>query len=355
MDRPAPSSPAGAPPSLVVPGVGAIGRTLIAAVLATLVAVLAVVLSLMLGAATIAPGEMIAALSGRGDPRTVLVVQELRVPRTVLALVAGAAVAGAGSVLQALGRSPVLDPGASGPVVLAALPCLLLSLVGGASGLRGTPLLLVLAVLGAALGVTALLLIARRLRSPAGRAALAGGGLALFGAGYLAWLAARRLDPGIADLGRHWGGLGGLDGTTAPSLWWILPLLSVGVVLLLVASVLLAMLGDGLPAVMIGVAGISVVVGTATVGIGSFAFVGLLAGALAAAAVGPGNLGRMLCALPLGAAVLLLSDLVGRLIAVPVEHPAGLVLLVVGLPVLGVLALLTVLRGPAFPCEGRAT
>ena len=68
------------------------------ALLAALGVVLALV-SLRLGPAPLSAGTVLQALLGRGDPIDILIVQELRLPRTLLALMIGASLALAGAAL----------------------------------------------------------------------------------------------------------------------------------------------------------------------------------------------------------------------------------------------------------------
>ncbi|MEK8106782.1 iron chelate uptake ABC transporter family permease subunit [Micromonospora sp. M12] len=78
--------------------------TLVAAVL-TVLLLLAVVLSLSLGTPYVAPADVLRALSGAGTPYD-LVVFDLRLPRIVLAAVAGAAFGVAGTLIQSVARNP---------------------------------------------------------------------------------------------------------------------------------------------------------------------------------------------------------------------------------------------------------
>ena len=76
---------------------------------------LAVVASLALGAREIALGQVWAALvdpvAGDNDH---LVVRDLRVPRTLVGLVGGAALGVAGALMQGVTRNPIADPGLLG-------------------------------------------------------------------------------------------------------------------------------------------------------------------------------------------------------------------------------------------------
>ncbi|WP_200307553.1 FecCD family ABC transporter permease [Streptomyces adelaidensis] len=100
-------------------------------------------LLVLLGLLTVAvsTGEMgmpasvaLRALAGFGDPGDVLVVQELRAPRAVAAIVAGAGLGAAGCVLQRLFRNPLASPDVMGVTGGASLGAVAL-LAAGASQL----------------------------------------------------------------------------------------------------------------------------------------------------------------------------------------------------------------------------
>ncbi|WP_354643205.1 FecCD family ABC transporter permease [Kitasatospora camelliae] len=83
-------------------------------------------------------GDALAALFGVGDAGDVLVVQEFRAPRVVSALVAGAALAVAGSLLQRLFRNPLASPDVIGVTGGASFGAVLLLATGASQAL--TPL-----------------------------------------------------------------------------------------------------------------------------------------------------------------------------------------------------------------------
>ena len=68
-----------------------------------------IILSLVLGERLLLPGDIIAALSGGGDPG-VRAILSIRAPRVFLAVVAGASLAVSGTVFQAILRNPLADP-----------------------------------------------------------------------------------------------------------------------------------------------------------------------------------------------------------------------------------------------------
>lgn len=105
--------PAAAPP--IHPGRRAlVARRVGWTAAASVALLLAVLLSLAVGARAIAPGAVADALLGAGHGDDAEVVRQLRVPRTVVAVLVGAALALAGTVLQGITRNPVADPGVLG-------------------------------------------------------------------------------------------------------------------------------------------------------------------------------------------------------------------------------------------------
>lgn len=98
---------------------GGAGARVSPAVGAGLLAVLllvALVLALSFGAARLAPGEVLAALTGSGDgpPWHREVVRDVRLPRALVAALAGAGLGVSGAALQGLFRNPLADPGVLG-------------------------------------------------------------------------------------------------------------------------------------------------------------------------------------------------------------------------------------------------
>lgn len=82
-------------------------------------------LSVMVGVVRLPLDDSIAALFGRGDPLLVMVMQELRAPRAVLALVIGMSLALAGAAMQGFLRNPLAEPGVVGTSGFAGLGAVL--------------------------------------------------------------------------------------------------------------------------------------------------------------------------------------------------------------------------------------
>jgi len=124
------------------------------------------VLLLTLSVASVVAGRVwtpLDALGGAGDPRW-LIVTQLRIPRTILAIAVGAVLGLAGATLQGYTRNPLADPGVLGVSSMGALGAVLTIFFSLAVA---SPWLLPLfAMAGAALGVVLLVLVA----APAGEA-----------------------------------------------------------------------------------------------------------------------------------------------------------------------------------------
>jgi len=310
---------------------------------------IAILLSLAFGSRAVSAGEIFEGLTSWAQGRTpadigAIAVQE-RIPRTVLAIIAGAALALSGALMQAITRNPIADPGILGVNTGAAL-----AVVCGIAffGISSPYQYLWLALGGAIL--TAVFVYNVGSVGPGGSTPIK---LALAGAATtaaLSSLVSAVLLPRTAamDTFRFWqvGGVGGADwGTMAV----ISPLLAAGaLVALFSASALNALaLGDdvavglgvhiGRTRLLAAVAGV-VLCAAVTAVAGPIAFVGLMVPHVMRMLVGPDQ--RWILPLSaLGGAILLtLADTIGRLIGYPGETEAGIVTAFVGAPVLVIIA-----------------
>ena len=73
-------------------------------------ALAAVLLGVAVGPSGIGLSDAMRALAGRGDPATVAIIRDLRLPRALLAFLVGGSLAAAGASLQAVVRNPLADP-----------------------------------------------------------------------------------------------------------------------------------------------------------------------------------------------------------------------------------------------------
>lgn len=104
-------------------------KTLLRLALLAGVLLAALLLSIRLGAVPLGVREIMEALRGLGDPTAVAIVRRLRLPRSLLAALVGAALATSGAVFQALLRNPLAEPyilGVSGGAAVGAVGALVL-------------------------------------------------------------------------------------------------------------------------------------------------------------------------------------------------------------------------------------
>lgn len=85
-------------------------RPLLVGVTLTLVALAGAIAMLGTGDYPLSPGQVIAALLGGGDESTAFIVETLRLPRTLTALLVGAALGVAGAIFQSIARNPLGSP-----------------------------------------------------------------------------------------------------------------------------------------------------------------------------------------------------------------------------------------------------
>ncbi|MBO6677803.1 iron ABC transporter permease [Parvibaculum sp.] len=131
------------------------------AILGGLAALLGVafVVSLATGAVPISVGDVVRSLFGMEvDQRTAAVIQMIRLPRSVLAVIVGAALAGSGAAFQGLFRNPLADPsliGVSGGAALGAVVIIVFgNAVAAAVPFFASPLLLPFAAFAGGLAAT---------------------------------------------------------------------------------------------------------------------------------------------------------------------------------------------------------
>lgn len=118
---------------------------------------LAVVVSLRVGAVGLGWTEVWRGLTGAGEPATVAILRDLRLPRALLAAVVGGSLGLAGAALQALLRNPLADPYVLGVSGGAAVGAVVAFGLGWASVPWGVP---VAALSGAVLAIALVLRIA---------------------------------------------------------------------------------------------------------------------------------------------------------------------------------------------------
>lgn len=302
---------------------------------------LAVLASLALGSRDLPPLDVLRALVAPDGSDTSVIVRELRLPRTVVALVVGAALGLAGAQLQGLTRNPLADPGLLGVSAGAALAVVSTSTVLGVGGATGQAWA---ALLGAFAATAAVWVLAGSVRGGTSPLPLVLAGVALTALLTSLTTVLVLLDADTLDEYRFWA-VGSVAGRDVGLLASVAPFLVVGLLLAVAGTRTLDLLalGDdlatGLGARLAwgrgGVALSATLLTAASVAIaGPLVFVGLVVPHLARGLVGPTHRWLLPLSTVLGAALLLVSDVVGRLVARPAEVQVGIVTALVGAPFL---------------------
>jgi iron complex transport system permease protein len=301
--------------------------------------VLAVVLGLTVGSRAIAPADVWSALFSPTGTDDDIVVRALRLPRTVLGVLVGLALGVAGALIQGHTRNPLADPGLLGVSSGAAFAVCLAVYAFGVTSVTGSVWFALAGALVAAVVVFALGTIGE------------GGGtpvtLALAGAAVTAFLTALTsalvlVDATTLDAYRFWV-VGSLVGRGDDVLPQVLPFLVLGLLLAAVNAPALNTLqmGDDVArglgariglARVCGVAAVTLLTGAAVSVTGPIAFVGLVVPHVARVITGPDLRWLLPYAGLIGAVLLVVADVLGRVLVRPAELPVGLVLAFVGAP-----------------------
>jgi iron complex transport system permease protein len=261
-----------------------------------------------------------------------------RLSRTLLGLLAGAALGLAGAVLQALTRNPLADPGLLGINAGASAAVVTAITFLGVTSLSGY---VWFAFLGAAaVGALVWFLGGNRGATPV-RLALAGTAISAALYGYLQ--AVMISDDAALSRMRFWT-VGSLASATDATVGHVVPFLAAGTVLaLLLARPLNAMaMGDDTARALgadlnrtrlLAMLAATVLSGAATAACGPIMFVGLMVPHVVRSFTGPDQRWILPYAAVLSPVLLLGADVAGRIVARPAELQVGVVTAVIGGPV----------------------
>lgn len=298
----------------------------------------AVMLGLMAGYTWLLGGDLVNWASGNAVAVVDFAMDE-RSPRVVAAVLAGAALALAGTVVQAVCRNPLAEPGILGITGGAGLGAVVLVTTSG--GVVATSALSGVAALGALLAFAVVYGLAWRGGLDSDRLVLIGVGM-WFGTTALTTLLLVRANPWDTPRIFTW-----LSGSTYDRTWGqVVPVL----VALVVALPLmwaahreldLLALDDDTPRLaglrlerwrLLVLAAAAVLTSTAVSAVGVVGFVGLVAPHAARALVSGRHRRVVPVAVLLGALLLSLADTLGRSVIAPAQVPAGLVVALIGAP-----------------------
>ncbi|MFB7598661.1 FecCD family ABC transporter permease [Streptomyces sp. NPDC056160] len=301
----------------------------------------AVLLSLAVGSRQVAPATVFQALLHGGTSDDAQVVRALRVPRTVLGVLVGVALALAGTVMQGVTRNPIAEPGVLGVSQGAAAGVVCAIAFFGVHSTSGYVWFAFAGAVVAAVAVYAVASGGRGGASPV-KLALAGAAMNAFLASVVSAVATTRAH--VMDEFRFWqvGSLDGRGGEVVSEVW---PFLLAGVVLVAVLARGLDALALGDEAARalghnvvlvraLGALGATVLTGAAVAAVGPVAFTGLAVPHLARALVGSSHRWVLPLAALLGPVMLLCSDVLGRVVFPPSEVPVAVMTAVLGVPFL---------------------
>ena len=301
---------------------------------------LALLAAARMGAVPLTISEVLRGVLGQGDPATVAIVRELRLPRSLLAALAGAALAISGATFQALLRNPLAEPyilGVSGGAALGAVGVIVL-------GLATSPAVLALAAFaGAILAILAVLRIAMTVdRALDTRVLLLSGvvAAAFFNACILLALTFADTESFRSAIfwmmgsfsGASWAGAGALALYLLPGIGLLLALAR-PLDLLSIGEDTASHLGVRVDTVkLLAYGGASLLTAASVAVAGVIGFVGLVIPHFLRLLWGEGYRFLLPASALLGAAFMVATDALARTVAAPVEVPVGVLTAFVGVP-----------------------
>lgn len=282
--------------------------------------------------------DVVGALTGRGDPGTVLIVRELRLPRALAGLLTGIAFGVSGALFQTMTRNPLASPDMIGITQGAGTAVVAGIVLGWDAGLSTQ-----------GLGLAGALATALLVYALAWKGGATGYRIVLVGIG-VSWICTCVTDYLMASGGRFQAqaALGWLVGNLNGRGWDQVAPLAAAAAVLVPAALLLGrwsrtlQLGDGVAAGL-GTPVQSVRFAVLVAGVGLVAFGTAVAGPIAFVALAAPQIARRLArtAAPppvasglTGALVVLSADVIARKLIPGTELPVGIVTGVLGAPVL---------------------
>lgn len=294
--------------------------------------------SLWIGSTTSSINELWHAIFTPNDQVSDIAIREIRWPRTVTALAAGAALGVAGTLIQGHTRNPIADPGLLGINQGAAVMIVAVTVFFGPQDAWTQALLALVGALLAAVVVFGIARIDGRGASPTT--------LVLVGAAVTALCAAVvsavvLLSEAALETLRFWQVGSVVQGYQSFLLLW--PLLVLGLVLAAINAGQLNVLTLGedsaaslgvsaMKSRVTGLAAMVVLSGFAVTLAGPIAFLGLVVPHMVRYFFGADYRWLIPAAALSGALILCLSDILGRLLARPGELPVGVVVALIGAP-----------------------
>lgn len=300
---------------------------------------LSFIASITWGAADIGFKDIYQALTAFDGSTNHLIIYTIRLPRSLIAMLVGAALAVAGAIMQGLTRNPLAAPDILGVNAGAAFAVVVGTFISGSSSLT---IYTWYAFAGAAISAIAVYLL-----GSLGRGGLTPFNLTIAGAALTVFISS--ITSGILILSqrtleeiRFWLA-GSVAGKDMNLLLQVLPYICIGLILAIALSkqITILSLGEdtarslGQSTALIKIlAAISIILlaGASVAIAGPIGFVGLIVPHTVRFLVGVDYRWILPYSVILGAVIMLIADLCGRLVLQPSELPVGLVMPLIGAP-----------------------
>ncbi|OAN41170.1 FecCD family ABC transporter permease [Microbacterium sp. H83] len=297
------------------------------------------VLSICFGVRAVSVDDIFAALAGHDDTLAQAAIIK-RFPRTVLALLVGAALALSGATMQAVTRNPIADPGILGVSNGASL-----AVVFGLAffGLTNPYAQMALAISGAAVAATFVYTVGSLGRGGATplKLALAGAATSAAFGSLISAVMLPRVD--LLQAFQSWQ-IGGVGGAEWPRIAITAPVLALGALICIASArgMNSLALGDDMAkglgervfrTRLVSALGAVILAGAATAIAGPIGFVGLVIPHVCRMLVGTDHRWLLPFSALAGSALLLASDIIGRVIAPSSEEiQVGIITAIIGAP-----------------------
>ena len=302
---------------------------------------LALLLSLAIGSVFLSPLELWNTLLGRGSETSVSILWKIRLPRTILIALTGAALGGSGATYQGLFRNPLADPfliGVASGAGLGAVIAMSVEWPYSFWGLMAVPMAAFLAALLTVFIVYSLARVGQTV--PSTNLVLAGVAFSSFATSLTSFLMLRSTGEVRRALGWL---LGGASQSGWTAILAIAPYLIVGLGILLLSGHALNLLqfGDdqaqqlGLNvtrAKRILLTASSLATAAAVAFSGIIGFIGLIVPHIIRLWTGPDYKRLLPLSILGGATALILSDVLARILLAPQEIPVGIITALAGAP-----------------------
>ncbi|MGO3189780.1 MAG: FecCD family ABC transporter permease [Microbacterium sp.] len=297
------------------------------------------ILSVSFGVRAVSLDDIVAALSGQDDTVGQAAIIK-RIPRTVLAILVGAALALSGATMQAVTRNPIAEPGILGISNGASLAVVIGLAFFGAGGALTQ---MFVAVIGAAVAAVFVYTVGSLGRGGATplKLALAGAATSAALASLISAVLLPRAD--LLEAFQAWQ-VGGVGGAEWPRIAITAPALALGALICFACArgMNSLALGDDLASGLgenvfrtrlISAAGAVILAGAATAIAGPIGFVGLVIPHICRMLIGTDHRWLLPFSAVAGAALLLAADVVGRVIAPSGEEiQVGIITAIIGAP-----------------------